>query len=281
MSAQDFIHNAVVNNPHIAHSNHLLHNLQEIGMSGAWGRTGRNGETVQSYMDAWDGATADENRDPVVTVIRGMNYTEAGIPTVMLYLYLGNGTARLTSVTNVTAMNNGMATVINSNTATIDDNNIAITFTPEQATYSYADFRVVCNRNGTIVNLPFDPFKASSDLYRYESEGQTMQTIVVEPITREQDGTSVTFTGGLLRTFVQISGRVPTNIIGSNLETPTADDLRVSIEDETTLIVNLWYRTDVSNLSDADKASLYAKSHHFMELSEGEIIPITELFVNG
>lgn len=281
MSAQDFVHDAVVNNPHIAHSNHLLRNLQEIGMNGAWGRTGRNGETVQSYMDRWDAATADENRDPVVTVIRGMNYTEAGIPTVMLYIYLGNGTTRLTSVTNVTAMNNGAATVINSNIDMIDDNNIAITFTPEQTTYSYTDFRVVCIRSSTVVNLPFDPFKASSDLYRYESEVEEMQIIVAEPVTRTQNGQSVTFTGGLLRTFVQISGRVPTNIVGSNLEMPTVDDLRVSIEDETTLIVNLRYRTDVSNLSDADKASLYAKSHHFMELSDGEIIPIAGLFVNG
>ena len=281
MSAQDFVHGAVVNNPHIAHSEHLLHNLQDIGMCGAWNRTGKNGQTVQSYMDAWDDAVADENRDPVVTVIRGMEITQAGIPTCMLYLYLGSGQSRIASFVNVTASNNGVATVITTRTATIDDNNIAITFTPETTQYAYTDFRVICSRGGEQVVLPFDPFKASSDLYRYESVGQDMQTRVVQPITRTQDGQSATFSGGIVETYVKISGRVPTNIVGTNLNTPASTDYRVSIEDETTMVVNLLYRTDCSQLPDTDKATLYGKSRHFMELSEGELIPIEGLFVNG
>ncbi len=281
MSAQDFVHSAVVNNPHIAHSEHLLHNLKEIGMGGAWDRTGNNGQIVQSYMDALNDAVADENRDPVVTVIRGMEITQAGIPTCMLYLYLGNGQSRLASFVNVTASNNGVATVITTHTATIDDNNIAITFTPETTQYNYTDFKVICTRGGLQVVIPFDPFKASTDLYRYESVGQDMKTRVVEPIIRTQDGTSVTFSGGIVETYVKISGRVPTNIVGTNLNTPVSTDYRVSIEDETTMIVNLLYRTDCSQLSDADKATLYAKPRHFMELSEGELIPIEGLFTNG
>lgn len=281
MSAQDFVHAAVVNNPHIAHSAHLLHNLQDIGMNGAWGRTGKNGQIVQSYMDAWDGAVADENRDPVVTVIRGMEITQAGIPTCMLYLYLGNGQSRLASFVNVTASNNGVATVITTHTATIDDDNIAITFTPETTQYTYTDFKVICTRGGLQVVLPFDPFKASSDLYRYESVGQDMKTRVVEPITRTQDEQGAAFSGGIVETYVKISGRVPTNIVGTNLNTPASTDYRVSVEDETTMVVNLLYRTDCSQLSDTDKATLYGKARHFMELSEGELIPIEGLFING
>lgn len=281
MSAQDFVHSAVVNNPHIAHSEHLLHNLKEIGMSGAWGRTGNIGQTVQSYMDAWNDAVADENRDPVVTVIRGMEITQAGIPTCTLYLYLGNGQSRLSSFVNVTASNNGVATVITTHTATIDDNNIAITFTPEIMQYNYTDFKAICARGGLQVVLPFDPFKASTDLYHYESEGQEMRTLVLQPVTRYQDGAQVTFNGGVLQTFVKISGRVPTNIIGSNLETPVSSDIRISIEDETTIITNLWYRTALSTIGQGYLATLYSKANHFMQLSEGEIIPIKGLFVNG
>lgn len=281
MSAQDFVHSAVVNNPHIAHSEHLLRNLKDIGMSGAWNRTGMNGQTVQSYMDAWDDAIVDENRDPVVTVIRGMEITQAGIPTCMLYLYRGNGASRISSIATITADNNGTATNMYFTQGQLDDNNSYITFTPTQEAYSYVNWRCVVERGGLLIPIPFDPFNASTDLYRYESVGQNASTTVTQPITRTQDGGVVVFSGGIVETYVKISGRAPANIVGTNLNTPASTDYRVSVEDETAMIVNLIYRTDCSRLSGADKATLYTKSRHFMELSDGELISIEGLFADG
>ena len=282
MSAQDFVHNAVVNNPHIAHSDHLLHNLNTIGMTGAWTRTGKNGETVDDYMSAWKPATDDKNREPVVTVIRGMETAHGTYPIVALYFYKGSGDSKVGDGISLSAKKDGVFVVITPfSSAPIDENNLAITFQAKEEYYDYTDFSIVALRGTTSVVCPFDPYKASSDLYRYEYDVSGQKTYVVSPIVRTVEDDGAVYTGGEVRTFVKESGLVPTNFVGSNKTVPTVDDLRISIEDETTQMSPLWYKTDCAELGQIDIGSLYTTAHHFVELSEGQLIPIEGLFENG
>lgn len=286
MDAQEFVHEAVVNNPHIAHANHLMDDLAKIGFDGAWNRTGQSGVTVQSYMNAWNAAVNDITRDPVVTVVRGFYEQEdAEEYNPIIYVFLGLGGPRCVEIASINYVVAGQALPFTANYQVIDDNNIRADLNIPDNSENAESYNVVLKKaDDSTVTIDFQMRNAATDLYTHSAVSSIdPHAEVTEPVRRNRTDSIYEYSGGVISCYL---GRGATRETGvKSLIFSRSGDGSGGIEFDVTTSapVDGTINIDMTQFTQLQLDTMYTYANAFVKyLPSNTLVKVTgEVIVNG